>query len=238
MSLGLALCCAVLALGLGAGLLALVRRHQLLLESIYSGLGSLRRCGGRGQGEEGGVTTTTKVEFFPRYSIVNKSRRALRAGVLPNSLPETKKKDKDEKKESVEKKENDEKKEKDSKTVDAGKPKQPHVPSTYSIFSTLKFPPKRPPLPPPPTTKAAGTSFYYKEAGSSSNYDLTLVRGEKEEQVVAEVHRAEGGGSPAPLLPPRGRQEGVYSFRTLQVRCRAGQSGFTHCGPCRSAAVR
>ena len=42
-------------------------RHQLLIESIiYSSLGSLRRVKGASSGEEGNVTTTTKVDFFPR----------------------------------------------------------------------------------------------------------------------------------------------------------------------------
>ena len=87
----------------------------------------------------------------------------------------------------------------------------PHVPATYSIFTTLKFPPKgkRPSLhtkPPSGKQSKQNTSFLYKESSnnqskksvpdtsfyykdnSSSNYDLTLAR--KEKEVVAEVHEA------------------------------------------------
>lgn len=246
MSFGLALSVAVLTLGIGAMMLATIRRHQLLIESIiYSSLGSLRRVKGTSSGEEGNVTTTTKVDFFPRYSIVNKSRRAQRGG--DGGLPA--------KKEADEGKSDEKKKGKEEKEEEAAPerktPIKPHVPATYSIFTTLKFPPKgkRPSLhtkPPSGKQSKQNTSFLYKESSnnqskksvpdtsfyykdnSSSNYDLTLAR--KEKEVVAEVHEAspksersvgEGGSSPVPLLPPRvERAEGFYSFRTLQERCR------------------
>ena len=231
MSLGLALCVAVLTLGLGAMMLATVRRHQLTIEAIiYSGLDTLRRGGkSASSGEEGAVTTTTKVDFFPRYSIVNKSRRGrdkmVETGDKENETS------KSNPKEAVEKKGNQE--ENDKSIQEKVKPKRPHVPATYSIFTTMKFPAgKRPALKTPSiaeikaTTKTPlDTSFYYKD-NSSSNYDLTM--GKKEREVVAEVHSSSGrveeegsGGSPVPLLPPRAdRREGFYSFRTLQERCR------------------
>ena len=44
MSLGIGLCVFVLALGVGAMMLATIKRHQLLIESVvYSSIGSLRR---------------------------------------------------------------------------------------------------------------------------------------------------------------------------------------------------
>ena len=193
----------------------------MLIESIiYSSLGSLRRVKGTSSGEEGNVTTTTKVDFFPRlvlvkvlftnctfyrYSIVNKSRRAQRGG--DGGLPA--------KKEADEGKSDEKKKGKEEKEEEAAPerktPIKPHVPATYSIFTTLKFPPKgkRPSLhtkPPSGKQSKQNTSFLYKESSnnqskksvpdtsfyykdnSSSNYDLTLAR--KEKEVVAEVHEA------------------------------------------------
>jgi hypothetical protein len=44
MSLGLGLCVFVLVKGAGAMMLAMIKRHQLLMESVvYSSIGSLRR---------------------------------------------------------------------------------------------------------------------------------------------------------------------------------------------------
>ena len=138
-----------------------------------------------------------------RYSIVNKSRRAQRGG--EGGLP-AQKKEGNEKTEEKKKEEKEEERAPERKT-----PIKPHVPATYSIFTTLKFPPKgkRPALhQKPPSGKQAkpdtsfqykessnngskkpmpDTSFYYKD-NSSSNYDLTLAR--KEQEVVAEVHEA------------------------------------------------
>ena len=136
-----------------------------------------------------------------RYSIVNKSRRAQRGG--EGGQKEGKERTDEKKKEKEEK---DEERSPERKT-----PIKPHVPATYSIFTTLKFPPKskRPALhskPPsgkqpkqdtsfshkensnnPSKNSVPDTSFYYKD-NSSSNYDLTLAR--KEQEVVAEVHEA------------------------------------------------
>ena len=215
------------------------RRHQLLIETIiYSSLGSLRRVKGSSSGEEGNVTTTTKVDFFPRYislttihtttittitttttttytttntttsskrySIVNKSRRAQKGGERGSPA----KKEGAEKKEKIEKEEKEEKRKEEEPPRERKTPLKPHVPATYSIFTTLKFPPKgkRPALHKPPSGKqdtsflykeetskatskksAGDTSFYYKD-NSSSNYDLTLAR--KEKEVVAMVHEA------------------------------------------------
>ena len=216
------------------------RRHQLLIETIiYSSLGSLRRVKGSSSGEEGNVTTTTKVDFFPRctittytttittmttttiytttaiitsntttssqrYSIVNKSRRAQKSGERGSPA----KKEGAEKKEKIEKEEKEEKRKEEEPPRERKTPLKPHVPATYSIFTTLKFPPKgkRPALHKPPSGKqdtsflykeetskatskksAGDTSFYYKD-NSSSNYDLTLAR--KEKEVVAMVHEA------------------------------------------------
>ena len=218
------------------------RRHQLLIETIiYSSLGSLRRVKGSSSGEEGNVTTTTKVDFFPRctsittihtttittmttttiytatttittntitssqrYSIVNKSRRAQKGGERGSPA----KKEGAEKKEKIEKVEKEEKRKEEEPPRERKTPLKPHVPATYSIFTTLKFPPKgkRPALHKPPSGKqdtsflykeetskatskksAGDTSFYYKD-NSSSNYDLTLAR--KEKEVVAMVHEA------------------------------------------------
>ena len=136
-----------------------------------------------------------------RYSIVNKSRRAQRGG--EGGQKEGKEKTDEKKKEKEE-----------ERTPERKSPIKPHVPATYSIFTTLKFPPKskRPALhSKPPSGKqpkkqddtsfshkeessnnaskkqVPDTSFYYKD-NSSSNYDLTLAR--KEQEVVAEVHEA------------------------------------------------
>ena len=212
----------------------------MLIESIiYSSLGSLRRVKGTSSGEEGNVTTTTKVDFFPRctsittihtitittitttttttsytttntttsskrYSIVNKSRRAQKGGEGGSPA----KKEGAEKKEKIEKEEKEEKRKEEEPPRERKTPLKAHVPATYSIFTTLKFPPKgkRPALHKPPSGKqdtsflykeetskatskksAGDTSFYYKD-NSSSNYDLTLAR--KEKEVVAMVHEA------------------------------------------------
>ena len=115
------------------------------------------------------------------------------------------------KEKTEERKKEKEKKEEEERTPERKTPIKPHVPATYSIFTTLKFPPKskRPALhSKPPSGKqpkqdtsfshkessnnaskksVPDTSFYYKD-NSSSNYDLTLAR--KEQEVVAEVHEA------------------------------------------------
>ena len=128
---------------------------------------------------------------------MNKSRRAQRGG-----LPTEKKEKTEEKKKEKEEVETEKERSPERKT-----PIKPHVPATYSIFTTLKFPPKgkRPALHQKPPSGKQGakqdtsfqykeskkpipdTSFYYKD-NSSSNYDLTLAR--KEQEVVAEVHEA------------------------------------------------
>ena len=97
MSLGLGLCVFILVLGVGAMLLAVIKRHQLLIESVvYSSIGSLRRIKDKTSVQQkeiivsnkkepasevtkkqpsNEITTTTQVDFFPRYSLVNKSQR-------------------------------------------------------------------------------------------------------------------------------------------------------------------
>ena len=138
---------------------------------------------------------------MPRYSIVNKSRRAQRGG--EKGLPSQK--------EGNEKTEEKKKEKEEERSPERKTPIKPHVPATYSIFTTLKFPPKgkRPALhqkPPSGKQTKQDTSFQYKESSnnaskksmpdtsfyykdnSSSNYDLTLAR--KEQEVVAEVHEA------------------------------------------------
>jgi hypothetical protein len=102
MSLGLGLCVFVLALGVGAMMLAIIKRHQLLIKSVvYSSIGSLRRVKDKNyvhQKEKKPIkqkkpenqtseksekktditkTTTIQVDFFPQYSVVNKSQRGV-----------------------------------------------------------------------------------------------------------------------------------------------------------------
>ena len=131
---------------------------------------------------------------------MNKSRRA-RKGGEGGSTAQKEGNEKTEEKKKEKKEEKEEGRSPERKT-----PIKPHVPATYSIFTTLKFPPKgkRPALHhKPPSGKqpkqdtsfqyqeskkpVPDTSFYYKD-NSSSNYDLTLAR--KEQEVVAEVHEA------------------------------------------------
>ena len=131
---------------------------------------------------------------------MNKSRRARKGGEGGS----TAQKEGNEKTEEKKKEKKEE--EKEARSSERKIPIKPHVPATYSIFTTLKFPPKgkRPALhQKPPSGKqpqqdtsfqyqeskksVPDTSFYYKD-NSSSNYDLTLAR--KEQEVVAEVHEA------------------------------------------------
>ena len=156
MSLGLGLCVFVLALGVGAMMLATIKRHQLLIESVvYSSIGSLRRIKDKNYSHQkekklikqtepesqtpektekdfnSGITTTTQVDFFPRYSVVNKSQRG-----VPRHLRDRK---------TVENLES-----KQSEIIPKGysekgeiKKEKSHSSSINEIFSTLKFPTKK-----------------------------------------------------------------------------------------------
>jgi len=248
MSLGLSLCVFILTLGVGAMMLAIIKRHQLLIESVvYSSIGSLKRmkakrnankedrkvtiekqteshsCAKSDSNNE--VTTTTQVDFFPRYSVVNKSQRG-----VPRHLKEKK---------TVEASLsiNHENVPREDKARGEHKAKS-HATSINEIFSTLKFKSNRKPQAmqekvPKSEPNKPGTSFYYQPAGASSSYssasDLagdTTTR----TQVQAQVHQAgtirskgkypdaeeEKSSSPQPLLP----SEKIYSFRALQEKCR------------------
>jgi len=236
MSLGLGLCVFVLTLGVGAMMLATIKRHQLLIESVvYSSIGSLKRIkdktyvhqkeikvGKKSEPDnEAGkkseknssndiTTTTTQVDFFPRYSLVNKSQRG-----APRHLKEKKSQ------EAVSSESNQNEMKKEEKT----KVSKSQASSINEIFSTLKFSSKRkskdiPKTDPKPESKKAISSFYYQHSSSDSSckYDLTTT-------TTAQVHQP-SNPSPQPLLQDSQdkiyRQTGdkIYSFRTLQEKCR------------------
>jgi len=246
MSLGLGLCVFVLTLGVGAMMFATIRRHQLLIESVvYSSIGSLRRIKDKTyvhqkekklakqsepekqiskrkeEQSSNEITTTTKVDFFPRYSLVNKSQRG-----VPRHLKEKK---------AVETQSTKPSEDLTSEKAPSHKPKY-QASSINEIFSTLKFSNKRksqniPVKDTKPEIQKPVSSFYYQHSssGSSSKYDLTL--GKNTTEVAAQVHQASYGAdskdiqqeldpgqapSPEPLIQP----EKIYSFRALQEKCR------------------
>ena len=247
MSLGLGLCVFVLTLGVGAMMLATIKRHQLLIESVvYSSIGSLKRIKNKSNALEkekkpvieirpesqisgpseresnSEITTTTKVDFFPRYSVVNKSQRGVPRHLKEKKIIETN---------QVTNKENN------PNTVETKeeRKRKSYANSVYDIFSTLKFKSTKKPQTSPEKVsekeeKKAKTSFYYQyNSSDGSNYDLTL--GKTCTQVQAQVHHSKYGptdtqvnveqenelsSSPQPLL----QEEKIYSFRTLQEKCR------------------
>jgi len=227
MSLGLSLCVFVLTLGVGAMMFAIIKRHQLVLESIvYSSIGSLRRIkdknyihknetkstnktrpesrvSGHSERESNNeVTTTTQVAFFPRYSVVNKSQRG-----TPRYLNEKKTV-----KTNQESKKNATKQVRDVKTKEEQTIKS-HVNSTNEIFSTLKFKANRKPQPIPKVPKSelnkTSTSFYCS-SDSSSKYDLTLKK--TSTQVAAQVHQANYGQNTATSVPEVAEQVHLASY--------------------------
>ena len=238
MFLGLGLCVFVLTLGVGALMFATIKRHQLLIESVlYSSIGSLRRTtdkmyveqkerNPRKQSEVESqvvakfqknedytdkLSSTSKVELVPKYSVVNKPKRDVQSQLLnekkaieQNEITHAK----------IKPERNPITQETQSKSVST---------SIYEIFSTLQFRSKRKPVKEniqKKETHKPGGSFYYQTSscGSSSKYDLTM--GKNITQVQAQVHQEASIYYENTFPKQTGQAETIYSFKTLQKRCR------------------
>ena len=185
MSLGLGLCVFVMALGVGVMMLAIIKRNQLMIQSVvYSSFGSLRRLKDRNYldenekaktqvkdnkhkrqvsvGNEGetnnDITTTMEVAFFPQYSLVNKSMRK-----APFSSKEKKSRETKQKKQELGSRR--EVSEEHLNGISTSTPKK-------GIFSSLKFKtswdPKK-----MEDHRNTSTSFYHQHTGHSKTaHDL------------------------------------------------------------------